>query len=134
MGEVGKEKKNNGANNRRKGHFLETSTAKKYRDIGFTFAKTSRQASRLLDDSKVDIAFVPYNTQCKKGYKKGLNYTNIILEMKECLKKNFPPDDIVHTYPCVIIHDKDRKKEDKLVIIEEDTWWNLLKQLNKTNI
>lgn len=131
MGEEVGKIKNIGRSNRNKGNGFERKVARQFRDIGFTFAKTSRQASRLLDDSKVDIAFVPYNTQCKKGYKKGLNYTNIILEMKECLKKNFPPDDVVHTHPCIIIHDKDRKKEDKLVIMEEETWWNLLKQLKQ---
>lgn len=123
--------KNHGTNNRRKGHKKETDTARKFRELGYKYAKTSRQASRLLDDSKVDIAFVPFNVQCKKGYKKGLNYTNIFLEMKECLKNNFPSEDVVHTYPCVIIHDKDRKKEDKLVVIEEDTFWDLIKNNNE---
>ena len=122
--------KNNGKRNRVAGHSLERRIALKFRDIGYTFAKTSRQASRLLDDSKVDIAFVPYLVQCKKGYKKGLNYTNILLEMKACIKKNFPPDDKVHEYPSIIIHDKDRKPEEKLVIMEESTFWELVK-LNK---
>lgn len=123
--------KNQGKRNRVAGHNLERRIAKKFKHLGYKYAKTSRQASRLLDDSKVDIAFVPFNVQCKKGYKKGLNYTNIFLEMKECLKNNFPPEDVVHTYPCVIIHDKDRKKEDKLVVIEEDTFWDLIKNNNE---
>lgn len=112
--------------NRRKGTDLERRVAKKFRDIGYEFAKTSRQASRLLDDSKVDIAFVPYLVQCKKGYTKGLNYTNIITETKELIKKNFPPDEKVHNYPCIIIHDKGAKSEDKLVVMEEITFWDLV--------
>jgi hypothetical protein len=122
--------KNQGVRNRNVGHNLERRVASKFRDLGYKFAKTSRQASRLLDDSKVDIAFVPFLVQCKKGYKKGLNYTNIILETKECIKKNFPPDDKVHEYPCIIIHDKDKKPEEKLVVMEETTFWELIKSNN----
>jgi hypothetical protein len=113
-------------NNRRKGGNLERRVAKKFRDLGYEFAKTSRQASRLLDDSKVDIAFVPFLVQCKKGYTKGLNYSNIITETKELIKKNFPPDEKVHNYPCIIIHDKGAKSEDKLVVMEETSFWDLI--------
>jgi len=117
-----------GSTNRTKGHNLERRIAKIFRDLGYPFAKTSRQASRLLDDSKVDIAFVPFLIQCKKGYLKGLNYTSIFLEMKEALKINFPPDDQIHNHPPIIIHDKGRKSEEKLVVMEEDTFWDLIKK------
>lgn len=134
MLEEGKEIKNHGKNNRRKGHVLERRVAKKFRDIGYGFAKTSRQASRLLDDSKVDIAYVPYLVQCKKGYPKGINYTNILLETKEAIQKNFPPEEQVHNYPCIIIHDKGSKKEEKLVVMEETTFWKFIEDsYNKNN-
>jgi hypothetical protein len=126
--EEGKRKvKSQGSRNRTAGHNLERTVAKKFRDSGYEYAKTSRQASRLLDDSKVDIAFVPYLVQCKKGYPKGLNYTNILLEIKEAIQMNFPPDEKVHEYPCVIIHDKGKKTEEKLVVMEESTFWDLIK-------
>lgn len=133
MTEVKKEGKSQGSKNRRAGHGLERRVASKFRELGYTFAKTSRQASRLLDDSKVDIAFVPFNVQCKKGYVKGLNYTNIFLETKEALKKNFPPTDTVHNHPCVVLHDKGRKNEEKLVVMEEESFWQIIKDLNKTD-
>tara|TARA_R110000850_G_scaffold34024_1_gene92241 strand:- start:43000 stop:43371 length:372 start_codon:yes stop_codon:yes gene_type:complete len=117
-----------GAANRAKGHNLERRIAKIFRDLGYPFAKTSRQASRLLDDSKVDIAFVPFLIQCKKGYLKGLNYTSIFLEMKQALGINFPPDDQIHKHPPIIIHDKGRKSEEKLVVMEETTFWDLIKK------
>lgn len=130
--EEGKGKKGNlGKRNRTAGFNLERRIAKKFRDSGFEFAKTSRQASRLLDDSKVDIAFVPFLPQCKKGYARGLNYSEIIKEMKELIQKNFPPNNEVHQYPAVIFHDKGKKSEEKLVIMEEVSFWNLLK--GKTN-
>jgi len=126
--EEGKGKKGNlGSSNRRKGHSKEREVAKKFRDSGFEFAKTSRQASRLLDDSKVDIAFVPFLPQCKKGYPRGLNYTEIIKEMKELVQKNFPPNNEVHEHPAIIFHDKGKKSEEKLVIMEESTFWTLIK-------
>jgi hypothetical protein len=129
----GKEKKGNiGKTNRNKGNSYERLVAKKFREVGFEFAKTSRQASRLLDDSKVDIAFVPFLPQCKKGYVKGLNYTSILQEMKEAIKKNFPPDDKVHTYPPIIFHSKGRKEDEQLLIMQEKDFWELIKQL-KTN-
>lgn len=133
MTEVKKEGKSQGSKNRTKGHILERRVASKFRELGYTFAKTSRQASRLLDDSKVDIAFVPFNVQCKKGYAKGLNYTNIFLETKEALKKNFPPTDLVHNNPCVVLHDKGRKNEEKLVVMEEESFWQIVKDLNKND-
>ena len=123
-------KKNIGKSNRQRGHSLERRIASKFRDLGYKYAKTSRQASRLLDDSKVDIAFVPFLIQCKKGYKKGLNYSGIITEIKNLIIQNFPPEESVHKLPCIIIHDKDRKTEDKLVIMEEVTFWELIKDKN----
>ncbi len=121
-------KKNQGKRNRRVGFDLERRITKRFRDSGYGYAKTSRQASRLLDDSKVDIAFVPFLVQCKKGYKHGLNYTNIILEIKQKIKENFPPDSKEHNYPCLIFHDKDKGSENKLVIMEEIFFWELLKE------
>ena len=115
--------------NRRKGHQKERDVVNKFKELGHNFAKTSRQASRLLDDCQVDIAFVPYNVQVKKGYKKGLNYASIFRQMKELLKENFPPDDKQHGYPSIIIHDKDRAQEEKLVIMKENEFWELLKKI-----
>ncbi len=116
---------------RTKGHNLERKVVNKLKEIGYAFAKTSRLASTLLDNCQVDIAFVPYLIQTKKGYPKGLNYTNILKEIKSLLKVNFPPDEKVHNYPCIIIHDKGRKSEEKLVIMEEKSFWEIVKKLKE---
>jgi hypothetical protein len=120
-------KRSQGSRNRTAGHALERRIAKTFREHGHEFAKTSRLASRLLDNCQVDIAFVPYLPQCKKGYQRGLNYTQIIKEIKELVQKNFPPDDKVHGLPCLIFHDKGKTNEEKLVIMEENTFWELIK-------
>lgn len=122
------EGRNIGKYSRNKGHALERRLAKTFRQVlGFEFCKTSRAASKLLDDSKVDLAFIPYNVQCKAGYIKGLNYTEIFDEMEAALLKNYPPDDKQHSYPSMIFHDKGRKSSEKLVIMKEKEFIELLK-------
>lgn len=94
-----------GRNNRAKGHLLETKIAKDMRDIGYTFAKTSRQASRLLDDCQIDIAGVPYNIQAKSGYEKSRPKFDVISRsITENLIKNYPPEDAQHGHPTILIH------------------------------
>jgi hypothetical protein len=62
-----------GKTNRTKGHNLEREIARMFRDeLGFKFAKTSRLASRMLDNCKVDIAGIPFLIQTKAGYAKSL--------------------------------------------------------------
>ena len=122
-----------GSTNRRKGHNLERRLVNAFKKLGYNFCKTSRAASRLLDDSKVDLWGIPYNVQAKKGYLKGLNYTAIFDQMNIALGENFPPEDKQLTYPSVIIHDKGRKKQDKLVIIQEEDFFNLVKKIKEND-
>lgn len=100
-----KTKSSIGKNNRKKGQLLEQTVAKDFREIGFTFCKTSRASSKLLDDSKVDLAFIPYNIQTKSGYVSARPKADLIFkEMEEGLKKNFPPEEKYHNYPKILIH------------------------------
>lgn len=116
--------------NRRKGHNLERRIVNKLKELGWDKARTSRQASRLLDDSKVDIAFVPFNIQCKKGYERGINYSAVLQEVVKALAENFPEDDKQQTYPIIIVHDKGRSKFDKLVVMPEEDFFNIIKDVN----
>lgn len=95
-----------GKTNRTKGHNLEREIAKMLREeLGFKFAKTSRLASRILDNCKVDIAGVPFLIQTKAGYAKNRpKAEEIFKEIDEKLKENFPESDPVHNYPKVLIH------------------------------
>lgn len=117
-----------GKRNRQKGHNAERTRAKAFREMGYDFCKTSRAASRLLDDSKVDLAFIPYNVQIK-AVVSGINYQQILEEMDTLLAKNFPPDDKVHEYPSVIIHDRGRKATQKLAVLKEEDFMNIIKTL-----
>lgn len=114
--------------NRTKGHNFERYLAKVFRDLGFTYCKTSRQASRILDDSKVDLAFIPYNVQAK-AVLATINYHDLLLSMESSLNENFPPGDPQINYPKMIFHRRGRRKYDKFVIMQEDEFIDLLKKL-----
>lgn len=102
--------------NRDKGHDAERHYAKEFRAMGFSFCKTSRYGSRLLDDCKIDLMNLPFNVQIKAGYAKGLNYTSVLRSIKDALKINFPEKAEEHRLPSIIIHKKDvgrgKKRDD----------------------
>ena len=111
--------------NRTKGNNLERKVAKDLREIGFSFCKTSRQASRLLDDCQVDLAFVPFNIQCKNGYENSWpRAARIFTDMEGLLKKNYPQEDSIHGYPKIVIHHVQKKT---YAYIEYDLLLKLLK-------
>jgi len=114
---------------RNKGHNCERDFAKKFRDLGFEFCKTSRQASRLLDDSGIDLSGIPLNVQIKSGYKKARPKADELFKgMKEVLSKNFPPGDGIHKYPKVLIHKLDgMAQENQLVTMTWEDWVEFLK-------
>lgn len=113
-----------GTTNRNKGHDFERQWARTMRDIGYIYCKTSRQASRLLDACKVDLAFVPYNIQCK-NVKANINYIDLIKTIKETLVNNYPEDDPILDNPIIIAHKRGRKPEDHLVIMEASSFVDL---------
>jgi Holliday junction resolvase len=119
------------SNNRRRGHDFEREICKLFRELGYSKVRTTRQASRLLDESKVDIWGIPFNIQCKDGVQKGLNYAKVLSEMKELLATNFPETDTQITFPKLIIHKKPpfgkkRVEEDTLVITTLDDFVKLI--------
>ena len=107
------------SNNRRRGHNFEREIAVLFRGLGYENARTSRQSSKLLDDSGVDIDRIPFNVQCKEGIQKGIVYSNVLTNMRVKLKENFPERvDLLK----LVIHKKPpfgkkREPEDTLVIM-----------------
>ena len=114
--------------NRTKGHNFERYLVNVFKDLGFTYCKTSRFASRVLDNSKVDLAFIPYNVQAKAVIA-NINYHDLLLSMENSLNENFPPTDPQRNYPKIIFHKKGRKKYEKLVIMQQDEFISILKEL-----
>lgn len=103
-----------GKRNRNVGHNYERKWASIWREIGYDKCKTTRQVSRLLDSCKVDLAFIPYNFQCK-SVKAPINYTELFDSIDALLKENFPEDDRQLTYPPVIAHK--RSTTDEFIIM-----------------
>ena len=127
-------KKNYGKTNHVKGHNAERQFAEEFRKMGYTFCKTSRQASRLLDDSKIDLAFIPYNIQIKAGKQRGLNVINELKLMDEKINENFPPDDNVHKNPNLVLLKKEvgpgnrRSKYDTTVTMSWQDFKHIIKK------
>lgn len=108
-----------------KGDNAEREYAEKFRQLGFQFCKTSRQASRLLDDSGIDLSGIPFNVQIKSGYWKYRPKADILFKgMNDTLKANFQPKDPVHSYPKILIHKLDGKKVEHQLITM--TWEDFL--------
>ena len=103
---------------RNKGNDCERKYARIFREeFNFNFCKTSRQASRLLDDSKVDLANIPLNVQVKKGYwNVRPKPDQVFKQMRDCLKDNFPPEDKVHSNPKVLIHELDGRQDENILV------------------
>ena len=121
-------------NVRTKGHNLERAIVKMFKEeLDMKFAKTSRFASKLLDDCKVDIAGVPFLIQAKAGYEKNRpKAEQIFKEIEEALLTNFPKDDPVHGYPKILVHKLNgRHKYHNLVTMPYDDFKYLLKKIKE---
>lgn len=114
--------------NKRKGHALEREIAKKFRELGFKFCKTARLASRLYDNAGIDLWGIPYLVQAK-NVKAAINYGELIREMEQCVKENFPPGSPEHSFPIVIFH---KRNKDRLVVMKEEDFLELLKYKHGT--
>ena len=119
------------------GHRIEVYYMNIFRDeLGFEFCKTSRNFSKVLDACKVDLSNLPYNVQIKAGEQNGLNPNKIFFEMEQLLKENYPPFELVHSFPKVLIHyklvPKGRKLRiptDEIVYIPLSSYKSLYKEL-----
>jgi len=106
-------KKSVGKTNRRKGHNAERYYANFFKDLGYTFCKTARQASRLHDDCGIDLMYLPFLVQIKAGKQRGLKRADTLQYIEDKVKENFPPDSKEHTMPKLLIERKDPGKGKK---------------------
>jgi hypothetical protein len=118
-----------GKTNRTKGHNAERYYAKVFRELGFTYCKTSRLSSRMLDNCKVDLAFLPFNIQIKGGKHKGLKPSKVLSQMKKLIEENYPPYEEIRRRICIVIHRKaiySKYNDEDSVYITKNTLCNLL--------
>lgn len=84
-------------NVRKKGHNYELLIIKELKQMGFNSAKSSRLASKLLDNCKVNIG-IPFYIQCKSGYKtKNFNVSKEFNDIDTNLVKNKIPSRLSKT-------------------------------------
>jgi hypothetical protein len=117
------------SNNRRKGHNWERKIVADLKKIGFEYARTSRSASRILDDCGVDVANVPLSIQAKAGYANARpRYDQLYKNTQNKLKENFPPTSEQFDFPFVLAYKLDgRKKEHMQLTFDYEFGLQLLK-------
>lgn len=117
--------KRTGKTNRTKGHNYERKIAKELRELGFSRCLTSRQASRLYDDCKLDFYGIPFNLQAKNVSSVSIKYDLVLDSMKELVEKNLPERSEL---PYAVMHKKG--KVEVVVLLKED-FYKLLAQYNQ---
>jgi len=115
----------NGLRNRNKGHNAERYYAHIFRQLGYHRCATSREGSKLYDNAKIDLIFIPYNIQIKAGKQKNLNAGKELLNMKSTITAFFPEDEKVHSLPCLLFHYKEVGKGNKRTINDEIVYMSL---------
>lgn len=118
-------KKNYGSRNRTAGHNYERQLAKEFRELfDDKHCQTSRYASRLLDDCKVDLDSSFLNVQAK-NVKDNIKYKELIFDIKALLTENIPHR---AKYPVAVFHKRDRAE---LVILEKKDFYIILSVYKK---
>lgn len=117
--------------NRIAGHNYERKIAQEYRDAGFEDTITSRLGSLLHDSAKIDLTRLPFFPQCKYGYKSMSvnNYIQLFNDMDMHIKNK----KITENFPKVIHHRRSAKKNEDLVIMTRQDFFNLIKNTKKIN-
>ena len=117
-----------GKTNRNKGHNYERDLVKLFKNLGYTHARTSRQASRLYDDSGIDLWGIDFLVQAKNGYEKTRIKPDVeFRKMSERVKENFPPNSPEHHLPKILFNKLDGyKKENHIVSMQYDEFCILL--------
>lgn len=133
MPEPRKKRKKSPSYSRNKGKKAEQRYKNRFRDIHFEKCITTRQGSRILDDSKIDLMFIPANIQVKAGYRNSMNYGRVLLEQQEAMEKNLPEGHENFDFISAVFHKKDipngtkRLPQDELVVMTVDDFMRLFR-------
>tara|TARA_A100001391_G_scaffold62126_1_gene38704 strand:+ start:117 stop:473 length:357 start_codon:yes stop_codon:yes gene_type:complete len=105
-----------GMRSRRKGHDYERKIRKEFRDMGWKFCETSRYASKMIDNAKIDLVRTdPFAVQCK-ATTNNPSYHKILDEMKP------------NMFQYKLIYHK-RKNDGEYVIMKKNDWLEILEML-----
>lgn len=110
-----------GMKSRRKGHDYERIIRKEFRNFGWKFCETSRYASKMIDNAKIDLVGTdPFAIQCK-ATTNNPSYHKILDQMR--------PNKPLYK----LIYHK-RKGGREYVIMEKNDWLEILEMLTDNNI
>ena len=132
-------RKTRGSTNKRKGSDAERYYASKFREQGFPYCRTSREASKLHDDCAVDLVFLPVLAQIKAGRQRNMNPSKVLSDIEERILNNFPEQSPERNMPSIMIHYKEvgrgrkRTKYDELVTMTFETFLIFLKAYDLQN-
>ncbi len=122
--EPSKKPRSLGSANRVKGHSLERFLAQLFRDLGYARCLTTRQASRIMDDAKIDLYGIPFNIQ-SKSVEANINYQVLTQEIKAAILDKVPER---IEYPIIIVHKKSNKGTN--VVMDINEFIKLIKQIH----
>lgn len=95
-------------NPRRKGHNFERLIAKYLKQHLGHDVKSTREASKTLDNCGIDLINTDFLIQCKAGYdNRRPRYEEVYGYIKSNLVKHFSSDHRIHEYPILLIHNID---------------------------
>ena len=129
-----------GSRNRTKGHNAERHYASFFKTLSKSFdkCKTARAASKLHDDSGIDLCFTdPFNIQIKAGKQRGLIVSDELLKIATEVKKNFPAHYPELSNMNILIHRKEPgrgRKRNEFEEIVSITLKDFIKLLKRTDI
>ena len=107
-------------NSRKVGNAYELSIRKEMIELGWEECQTSRYASKMLDDAKVDLAKTdPFNIQCKR-WTSAPSYHTVLDQMPKDTNYN------------VIVHKRPHKGE--VVVMSKADFYEILEMLIKNKI
>lgn len=115
--------------NRTKGHNYERELVKIFKELGFDRAISTRASSKLLDDCKVDINFIPYRIQAKSGYDKVRPKFEVLKsECDRLIQEKFPEDEaaLLLNKPYILFHKISKSKE--FVTLEKNDFIDILRR------
>jgi len=103
--DASEESRREGSKRRKKGHNGEVRMARMFREQTiFKNCKTTRVASRLLDNCSIDLAYIPVRVQVKTGAHKGMNVAAELEKVRVQCNLQLPEDAPEQKQPVVLIH------------------------------
>lgn len=120
-------------NNRTKGHNAERHYRRIFKEL-FPHCETSRYASKMMDDAKVDLVGLPFLTQIKAGKQRALKHHQVLEDMH-----NLVPDDKKDDIKIIIHHKEGRRGKprgeyDQLVTMSFDDFMELITKLKENDL